>query len=58
MFRISAEVAVLPVFEAGEEVGRFVERLRLLPDRCKEQEGKNGKERDRHQVDPAGVQNV
>jgi hypothetical protein len=31
MFRISAEVAVLPVFEAGEEMGGFIEGLGLLP---------------------------
>ena len=40
MFGISPEVAVLPVLEAGEEMGRFVEGLGLL--------AHGGDEQDRH----------
>jgi len=40
MFGISAEVGVLPVFEAAEEMGRFIEGLGLL--------AHGGDEQDRH----------
>ena len=50
MFGISAEVGVLPVFEAGEEVGRFVEGLGLL--------AHGGDEQDRHNSEENGGDEV
>ena len=44
MFGISAEVAMLPVFKAGEEVGRFIERLGLLAHGGDEQDRHDGEE--------------
>ena len=44
MFGISAEVGVLPVFEAAEEVVRFIEGLRLLAYGCDEQDRHDGEE--------------
>ena len=44
MFGISAEVAVLPVFEAGEEMGRFIEGLGLLAHGGDEQDRHDGEE--------------
>jgi hypothetical protein len=44
MFGISAEVGVLPVFEAGEEMGRFIEGLGLLAHGGHEQDRHDGEE--------------
>src|SRR5229473_3557606 len=44
VFGISAEIGVLPVFEAGEEVGRFIEGLGLLAHGGDEQDRHNGEE--------------
>ena len=47
MFGISAEVGVLPVFEAAEEMVRFIEGLRLLAHGCDEPGRHDGEEEDR-----------
>jgi len=44
MFGISAEVGVLPVFEAGEEMGRFIKGLGLLAHGGDEQDRDDGEE--------------
>ena len=44
MFGISAEVGVLPVFEAAEEMGRFIEGLGLLAHGGDEQDRHDGEE--------------
>jgi len=44
MFGISAEVAVLPIFEAGEEIGRFIEGLGLLAHGSDQQDRHDGEE--------------
>jgi hypothetical protein len=54
VFGISAEVAVLPVFEAAEEMGRFVEGLRLLARGCDEQDRHDGEESCSDEIGDAG----
>lgn len=44
MFGISAEVGVLPVLEAGEEMGGFIEGLGLLPHGSDQKGGEDGEE--------------
>ena len=51
---ISAEVAVLPVFEAGVEVGRFIEGLGLLAHGGDEQDRHDGEENCSDEVGDAG----
>jgi hypothetical protein len=53
MFGISAEVGVLPVFEAGEEMGRFVEGLGLLAHGGDKQDRHDGEEDRSDQVGDA-----
>ena len=44
MFGISTEVGVLPIFEAGEEMSRFIEGLGLLAHGGDEQDRHDGEE--------------
>ena len=44
MFGISAEVGVFPVFEAGEEMGGFIEGLGLLPQGSDQKDGEDSEE--------------
>jgi hypothetical protein len=54
VFGISAEVAVLPVFKAGVEMGRFIERLGLLAHGRDEQHGYDGEQEYSNEVGDAG----
>jgi hypothetical protein len=54
VFGISAEVAVLPVFEAGEEMGRFIEGLGLLTHGADEQDRHDGEQKCGDEVGDAG----